>query len=235
MRRFDDIEEAMRHFSDDPLLFEPGRYWSYSSHAFNLLQGVIEKASGMRFEDYMRKNVWEPAGMLQSSFDVPERIVHKRGQGYVRNSNGVLVHPRYADVSYKYAGGGMLSTVVDLVRFGNALNDHTLLTPETAEKMYTIAVDPVVRFQPDGKHQKGTFKQALGWRIYTDAQGRPYINHTGTVRGTRSFMLNYPDEGLVLALQANVLPFDSRKYGAAIAQMFLSPSSSHPHSPKPAR
>jgi CubicO group peptidase (beta-lactamase class C family) len=137
LRRFDDIEEAMKHFSDDPLLFESGEYWFYSSHAFNLLQGVIEKASGLKFEDYMMKNLWEPAGMLQSSFDVPERIVHKRGHGYVRNERGVLVHPRHIDVSYKYAGGGMLSTVEDLVRFGTALNDGTLLEPETVETMYT--------------------------------------------------------------------------------------------------
>ena len=140
MRRFTDIEEAMQHFSEDPLLFEPGSYWMYSSHAFNLLQGVIEKASGLGFEEYMKRNVWEPAGMLASSFDVPERIVHKRGQGYVRNDEGILEHPRYADVSYKYAGGGMLTTVDDLVRLGIALNNGTLLEPETVKAMYTVQV-----------------------------------------------------------------------------------------------
>jgi len=223
MRRFDDIEEAMKHFSDDPLIFEPGRYWFYSSHAFNLLQGVIEKSSGMKFEQYMRTYVWEPAGMLRSSFDVPERVVHKRGHGYVRNDDGVLMHPRSEDVSYKYAGGGMLSTVEDLVRFGMALNDGTLLEPKTVEMMYTVQVDPVVRFRRDEEPEEQPFKQALGWRIDIDAQGRRYINKTGTVKGIRSFILNYPELGLVLALQANVLPFDSRKHGAAIAQMFLPP------------
>lgn len=223
LRRFDDIEEAMKHFCDDPLLFEPGEFWSYSSHAFNLLQGVIEKASGLKFEDYMVRNIWEPAGMLQSSFDVPERIVHKRGHGYVRDERGVLVHPRHIDVSYKYAGGGMLSTVEDLVRFGTALNDGTLLEPETVTTMYTVVVDPVVQFRADEEPVEASFKQALGWRIDTDVQGRAYINHTGTVRGTRSFIMNYPEYGLVLALQANGVPFDSRKHGAAIAQMFLPP------------
>jgi serine beta-lactamase-like protein LACTB len=223
MRRFEDIEEAMKHFSDDPLLFDPGQYWSYSSHAFNLLQGVIEKSSGMKFEAYMRKYVFEPAGMLSSSFDVPERVVHKRGQGYVRNDDGVWTHPRYVDPSYKYAGGGMLSTVEDLVRFCIAINDGTLLEPKTVEMMHRVQVDPVVQFRAEGEPEKQAFKQALGWRIDEDVEGRPYINHTGTVKGTRSFVLNYPDIGLVLALQANGLPFDSREHGAAIAQMFLPP------------
>ncbi len=223
MRRFDNMEEAIKHFSEDPLLFEPGRYWSYSSHAFNLLQGVIEKASGLSFEEYMRLNVWEPAGMLQSSFDVPERIVHKRGRGYVRNRDGVLVNTRYVDVSYKYAGGGMLTTVEDLVRFGTALNDGTLLDSETVATMYTVAGDPVMRFRADRDPIEESYKQALGWRIDQDAQGRSYINHTGTVKGTRTFILNYPEEDLVLAVQANVVPFDSRKHGVAMAQMFLPP------------
>lgn len=224
MRRFTEIEEAIQHFSDDPLVFDPGDYWMYSSHAFNLLQGVIEEASGMGFEEYMKRHVWEPAGMLASSFDVPERVVHKRGQGYVRNEEGILEHPRYADVSYKYAGGGMLTTVDDLVRLGIALNNGTLLDPETVKTMYTVQVDDdVLQFHADEEPEKRSFQQALGWRIDKDAQGRSYINHTGTVKGTRSFLMNYPELGLVLALQANVLPFDSRRHGSAIAQMFLPP------------
>jgi CubicO group peptidase (beta-lactamase class C family) len=224
MRRFAEIEEAIKHFSDDPLLYEPGKYWLYSSHAFNLLHGVVETASGIGFEEYMKRYVWEPAGMLASSFDVPERIVHKRGQGYVRNKRGVLVHPRYADVSYKYAGGGMLSTVEDLVRLGIALNNGTLLKPETVTTMYTVQIDDdVLEFNANGDPEKRPFSQALGWRIDKDAQSRPYINHTGTVKGTRSFLMNYPELDLVLALQANVLPFDSRRHGSAIAQMFLPP------------
>jgi hypothetical protein len=162
--------------------------------------------------------------MLRSSFDVPERVVHKRGHGYVRNDDGVLIHPRPEDVSYKYAGGGMLSAVEDLVRFGMALNDGTLLESKTVEMMYTVQVDPVVRFRRDEEPEEQPFKQALGWQIDMDAQGRRYINKTGTVKGIRSFILNYPELGLVLALQANVLPFDSRKHGAAIAQMFLPPT-----------
>ena len=110
-RHFDDINEAIEHFRDDPLLFEPGTLYWYSSHAFNLLQGVVETASGLTFEEYMRRYVWEPAGMSSSSFDVPSRIVQKRGRGYVRNERGILVNPPYVDPSYKYAGGGMLSTV----------------------------------------------------------------------------------------------------------------------------
>lgn len=222
-RHFDDIEEAIEHFRDDPLLFEPGTLYRYSSHAFNLLQGVVERASGLGFEEYMRRFVWEPAGMLSSSFDVPSRIVHQRGRGYVRDEHGVLVNTRYVDPSYKYAGGGMLSTVEDLVRFGHALNDGALLQPESVATMFAVHVDPVLEFNPDGEPVKQDFKMALAFQLDEDAQGRWYINKTGTVKGTRSVVIDYPEYDLVVAVQANVLPFDSRKHAQAIAQMFLPP------------
>lgn len=225
MRHFDSIEEAIGIFKDDPLLFPPGTLWSYSSHAFNLLQGVVEKASGLGFEDYLRRNVWEPAGMLGTQFDVPRRIVHRRGRGYERDDSGQIVNSQYVDVSYKYASGGMLSTVSDLVRFAMALNDGTLLGPEALGRMYTVEVDPVLIYSAEGEPQPGDYRQAIGWRLDRDVQGRTYINHTGTVRGTRSVLINYPDHGLVVALQANSLPFDSRAHGQALAQMFLPPVS----------
>ena len=220
-RHFEDINEAIGHFRDDPLLFEPGTLYFYSSHAFNLLQGVVEKASGLGFEEYMRRFVWEPAGMLSSSFDVPSRIVNKRGRGYVRDARGLLSNPPYADPSYKYAGGGMLSTVEDLVRFGQAINDGTLLKPETVATMYAVHVDPVMQYRASGEPVKQEFKMALGFQLDQDAAGRWYIDKTGTVSGTRSVVVTYPEYDLVVAVQANGLPFDSRKYGEAIAQLYL--------------
>ena len=223
MRHFDDFEEAIQHFTEDPLVFAPGEYWLYSSHAFNLLQGVVEKVSGVRFENYMRTYVWEPAGMLRSSFDVPSRVVRQRGRGYVRANDGTIVNSRYEDVSYKYAGGGMLSTVEDLVRMGNASNNGTLLGPDAVTEMHTSRVDPVLQFQANGQPRELSFKQARGWDLSTEGPGRTYISKTGTVRGTRSVVINYPDDGLVVALQANIAPFPIQRHGEAIAQIYLPP------------
>ncbi len=58
----------------------------------------------------------------------------------------------------------------------------------------------------------------------TDVLGRSYISKTGTVRGTRSVVINYPDHGLVVALQGNIAPFPVLQTGQAIAQMFLPPA-----------
>ena len=77
------------------------------------------------------------------------------------------------------------------------------------------------RFTRNGEPHPLSHQQALAWWIRTDPAGREFPSHTGTVKGTRSFLGNYVEEGLVVALQANALPMDSARYGMAIAQMFL--------------
>lgn len=227
MIHFESFEESTRRWRDDPLVFEPGAHWMYSSYAFNLLDGVVESVSGMGFEQYLRRLVWEPAGMLSTQFDVPSRIVHNRGKGYERSGRGLLVNTGYADVSYKYAGGGILSTVEDLVRLAIALNDGTLLEPATIAEMYRVQLGPEVRaFNATGEPRPLGFGQALAWRVQTDPQGRRFVSHTGTVKGARTFLGNHPDLNIAVAIQANALPFDSEKYGRALLQMVLPPA--HP-------
>lgn len=234
MRHYETFEEATRLWRDDPLLFQPGTMWFYSSHAMNLQHGIIEAASGMSFEDYMRRYVFEPAGMLASQFDVPSRVVINRGRGYVRGEDGRFRNSRYADVSYKYAGGGMLTTAEDLVRLGQAVNAGRLLQPETIHEMYSPQIaETVPQFVRNGQPRPLRHRQALAWWIRTDPLGREYISHTGTVSGTRSFIMNYPEVDVVVALQANSLPFDPVPVGEAIAQLFLPAPREAPRSPVP--
>ena len=226
LRHYDDFEEATKLWRDDPLVFEPGSAWMYSSHAHNLQHGIVEAASGMDYEEYLKRYVYEPAGMGATQFDVPRRVVHNRGHGYVRDADGRFIHPPPEDPSYKYAGGGIISSVEDMVRLGLALNEGRILRPETIEEMYRNQLDPsVIQFvgEPIGH------EQALAWFIRTDQAGRKYPSHTGTVKGTRSFLANFHQYGVVVALQVNALPFNSARYGEAIAQMFLPPAATGNH------
>jgi len=215
-------EAGLAIFKDDALLFRPGQYYSYSSYAVNLLQGVVEKASGHPFEDYMIQKVWGPAGMLGTSFDRPARIVPHRAQSY-RMVDGRMANYFYNDLSYKFASGGMLSTAEDLCRFGAALNRGGLLKSETVALMYGPALDPVMRFEARQAPQKMDFAQGLLWRVFKDAAGRTFVNHCGTVKGFNACLVNYPAEDLVVALLGNAEALSpGRNEAVAVAQFFLS-------------
>lgn len=220
------LEEGIKLFKDDPLLFRPGEYYLYSSYAVNLLQGVVEKASGTAFEEYMRRCVWVPAGMLDTSFDIPARIVPHRARGYQIDKGKTLNWP-YGDLTYKFASGGMLSTAEDLVRFGSALNHGSLLKAETMALMYK-PVEPVLQYQEKGppKQAAAAWRQALMWRILRDGAGRTLPYHCGTVRGAGACLVNYPDQDLVVAVMFNAYDrhpgYDDAQ---SIAEFFLASTS----------
>ena len=223
MRHYDDFEEATRIFRDDSLLFSPGIYFSYSSYASNLMHGIVEKVTGLGFEEYMKRNIWQRAGMLTTWFDVPSRVIPNRGKGYVRDKNGVIVNPDYEDTSYKYAGGGIIASAEDMVKLALALNDGLLLKPETIAKMYTPYFEKNEKSVRSEKSPSIVPQwQGLIWFVGKDGAGRNWYGHSGTVKGTRCFIMNYPKENLVLAIQANIGSIKIDEYAQLLAQMYLS-------------
>ena len=107
------------------------------------------------------------------------------------------------NVTYKFAGGGMLSTPEDLVRFGAALTGGRLLTPETVNLTFTPQLDDVHQFEGDDPPTALRWKQALMWRIRDDEQGRPYVNHCGTIKGFNACLILYVDEDLIVSVVEN--------------------------------
>lgn len=213
------LAEAITIFADDPLLFEPGTFYRYTSYGTNLLQGVVETASGSGFEEYLRHHVWRPAGMLRTALDVAERIVPNRARGYLVERSDIRHHP-WEDVSYKWASGGMISTAEDLARLGAALLDGRLLAPETVELMLTPQLgDDILYFRGDDPAEPLRWQQAVIWRIRQDEAGRDYVHHCGSVKGFNACLILYVDEGLVAATADNADSLGLRP-ARALADLF---------------
>lgn len=233
-RHYDNFEESTRFWRDDPLLFAPGSHWLYSSYATSLMQAVVEAASAESFESYLTKHVWRPAGMADTRLDVPARIVPRRGQGYVRGEKGVLENAPAEDVSYKYAGGGMISTDEDLCRFGMALNSGRLLKPDTLAQVYRLQLSPTIPYtqaeldgyaaaNPGKTPRARGLRQGLIFMLDQDAQGQHYSGHSGTVKGTSSRFTNYSQQRVVVALHFNIadVSVDLPKAAEALAAIYL--------------
>lgn len=236
-RNYETFEESTEYWRDLPLLFEPGTHWSYSSYALNLVQGIVEELTKKSFEGYLRHNVFEPAGMLATQFDVPSRIIPNRGRGYAKNDKtGQLENDPGENVSYKYAGGGMLSSDEDLVRFGHALNAGILLEAASLKELYRLQLKPGVGHtdayieavranNPDAHISSPSDWQGLVWRLGSDAYGRKFAHHSGRVKGTASHLRNYYEEDVVVAVHFNFNEGgkDVDDATEALAQLYLSP------------
>ncbi|XP_059191416.1 serine beta-lactamase-like protein LACTB, mitochondrial [Centropristis striata] len=204
---FENVTRALDLFKDDPLIFKPGTTFLYSTHAFTLLSAAVERAAGQRFLDVMTQ-MFRELGMLNTVPDENDPIIYHRSRYYHLNKRGRVVNCPYVDNSYKWAGGGFLSTVGDLLLFGNALlysfqvahlKDTKgllpgFLQPKTAIDLWAPADRTEASWDKDGLY-------AQGWLVVEKLQKygqcrkrRHYVSHTGGAVGASSVLLVLPSE-----------------------------------------
>jgi serine beta-lactamase-like protein LACTB, mitochondrial len=185
--------EALAMFKDDPLLHEPGAKYTYTTFGYTLLGCVLEGVSGMKYGDYVRENIFKPAGMDRMRVDSISDIIPNRAQGYRKTESGTLINSPLADNSYKIPGGGLISTVEDLARFAIAVQSNTLLKKETTEQMFTR------QKTNDGKETA----YGLGWSVGTE-NGVRFVGHSGAQQRVATFLHILPDKGVAVAIMVNL-------------------------------
>lgn len=196
-------EQGLKRFSADPLLFEPGRKFLYSTHAFTLVGRLIERIDGRNLVAYMREEVFPAAGG-DLDFEVAREPKPARSALYLKTANETKLSPRREDLSWKYGGGGMESTAIGVARFADAIRHGELLGPETHKRMWTATT------LNDGKPNV----YGLGWRVA--ANGRVY--HGGSQQGAATYLVVDPKAEIVVAVLANTEKANVTK----LAQVLLS-------------
>jgi len=193
-RHFDTVLEGLAIFQGDSLLFPPGTKFSYSSYGWNLISAVVEGAAGQDFLTYMSRNVLRPLGLTHTAPDRVDSLIPNRTRFYERGADSGFVPAPPVDNSYKWAGGGFLSTAEDLVRFGSALLEPGFLKAATLELLFTS--------------QKTNAGEAtgygVGWFVATDGRGHRRVWHGGSsVGGTTAFGVDR-DSRVVVAITSNL-------------------------------
>ena len=210
-RRYATVDEGLEIFKDDPLLHEPGAKYVYSSYGWNLVSAVVEGASEEDFLPYVKRRVFDRLGMRHTTADHSDSLISARPRYYEKNADGLLLNAPYVDNSYKWAGGGFLSTAEDIVRFGSGLLEGKLLEPETLEQLFTS------QRTSDG-NETG---YGIGFSTGVDEEGRRWVGHGGgSVGGTTQFLM-YPEEGLVLTIISNLSNAQFDNVHRRVAELFL--------------
>lgn len=188
------VTDGLSIFRNDPLDFEPGTKFGYSSFGYALLSAMLENAADKDFLTLMNEEVFVPLKMPDSAADDNRKIIPGRSRFYSLDENNAVINAPYIDRSYSWAGGGFISTAEDLVRFGSAFYEPGYLTAETLTVMFTS------QKTADGK-ETGT---GWGWRIGKDQSSRVYYYHPGENVGGRSYLVVYPKEKVVIAMVHNL-------------------------------
>jgi serine beta-lactamase-like protein LACTB len=192
-RPFANAHAALAIFENDPLEAPPGTKFIYSTYGWTLISAVMESAAHEEFLRYMDKNVIQPLGLTHTHADRKDMADPECTQFYESNAQGKFVVAPPVDNSYKWAGGGYLSTPEDLVHFGSALLKPGFLKERSLALLFTP------QETSDGKPTG----YGIGWFIRKDAQGHRIIIHTGGSIGGTSFLLLQPETKTVVALACN--------------------------------
>ena len=184
--------EAIAIFQDSDLIAEPGTRYNYSTYGYNLLGAAIEGASGRPFGEVIQARLLDPLEMSDTRLDNPLQIIPNRVKGY-QLINGDLKNSEYVDISSRFAGGGLRSTVFDLLKFARAVIDRNLLQDETWERMSRSMV-----------LRNGLMTgYGMGWRV-EPWNGHFTLHHTGSQPETQTHFLIFPEENFALAIACNL-------------------------------
>lgn len=188
------LVDALDAFKDKELDFEPGTQYRYTSYGYTVLGAIIEEVTQMSYGDYMKKNIWDKAGMSNTSLEEAGQEYDNKSKQYLKIKTTYIKSPK-TDLSIIYPAGGIQSTIGDLLKFGEAVLNNKLIKSSTLELMIN-AKDELAPAAGDDPY-------GFGWGVYDDPTYGRIIQHGGTQPGTSSFFSIYMDHKIVSAVMSN--------------------------------
>jgi CubicO group peptidase (beta-lactamase class C family) len=177
---------------DKPLLYPHGTKLTYNNTGYILLGMVIEKLSGMKYENFVEQRIFDRVGMHDSGFDDVAKIVPLRARGYTLAGtelrNAGLIDPRSA-----WSAGGFYSTLHDLTLWSEALAQGTLLNADSSKRMFDVYPETAAY----GMH--------YGYGVViAERFGHKLQYHGGGIKGFNSVLQSYPEAGMIIVVLSNL-------------------------------
>ena len=191
--------------------FSPGEKYEYSNTGYNLLAETVEKVSGVPFEEFLKKKLFEPAGMQDTI------VCHIRRDGipsdaFVRNlvrEDGKWILPDVSKEYYDIAAVDGLNgddyvytNVFDMLIWDKALREEKILTCEEQQMMYT----------PGRLNNGEASDYGFGWKINTDPKLGLVVAHSGGMPGLNTWFERFVDADRVLVIFCCREPLDAEGY-----------------------
>jgi CubicO group peptidase (beta-lactamase class C family) len=175
-----------------PPEFEPGTKWDYSNYGMVVAGAIVERVSGMSYYDYIRKNIYQPAGMIGSDSYWKNKPTPNLAKGYASEDGPLHENLAWLPMRGSPAGGGY-STCEDLLRFATALTGHKLLDADHTNLVTT------------GKPGTPDERYGYGFGISNEGGVRSF-GHGGGAPGINSDLKIFPASGYVVVVMGNYDP-----------------------------
>jgi CubicO group peptidase (beta-lactamase class C family) len=188
------------------LNYPVGDYYSYTNSGFALLPSIVERVSGMPFARFSLERVFKPAGMTDTRWrDDFTTIVPRRGQAYVRHSDGWHVEMPFENV---HGPGGLLTTVNDWLKWNDALDKRVF--GAVSDSLLSQATLTSGRKIPYAMGLiNGTYRGTTEWA------------HSGSTAGYSTYLARYPRAGVSIAVMCNSAGAPATSYVRQLADALI--------------
>ena len=203
--------ESLALVTGMPLEFAPGSRWKYSNSGYLLLALIAETVGEQPFEELLDELILQPLELSHTGSEVHTGPVSGLARPYGRQAGGEPQPGPPIDMNFPTGGGGVHSTVDDMLRWARAIEGRELLSQASWEAMLTPA------------------QENYGFGIViSPVAGQPCIHHGGSINGFESWLGLFPEQGLVVVVLANVSTEGERDLnpqvlGSTLAEQVLAP------------
>jgi len=210
------LERYVRSLKRIKLLWEPGRKFSYSNIAYDILGHMIARISGKSFEDYIEENIFQPLGMINSSFLTCKRDMTKIAAPHIKDSDKhVIVSPVFPYNRIHSPSSTLTTDVEDIHKWAAAslnkgmFKESRILNQDAYQQMWR-PVMPINEREEIG----------LSWfiRVY---KAKRLIGHEGSDTGFRSSFAIIPDKKAAVSVYANLQSAPTRRIQQGIMDIIF--------------
>lgn len=199
--------------------FAPGESWSYSNAGFALAAMIVEKASGLKWEEFVRQRIFKPLDMSAGEMIAPAKLMPGRANGYAwagsAHRNSEVMRPMSA-----FGCGDIVLNVKDFANWAIAMDSGALLKPESYIELWKS-----VALNTGRKHP-----YSLGW-FHARVNGSPNIQHGGNTYGFSAMISRFPGQKLSVVVLSNLAGQSFEGFARRIAAVYAPELAYQP--PKP--
>ncbi len=192
------------------LSFTPGTEYEYINPTFQLLYIMIQELSGKPFEQYMREEIFTPAGMEQTLYFEKDRVIPNMSHGYMptdeeaTEANKVFKEFDYGEETFfaTKADGGLYTSINEFVKWEKALAENKIISQELKELAYSEITKVSGSTYCDYQNRPYT-SYGCGWFMESKPNMPKKVYHTGDNGGFQIYAAKFPHNGLTITVFEN--------------------------------
>lgn len=199
--------------------FKPGERWFYLNEGYVALGKIIEKVSGTKYEEYVKKNILEKLSMAKSYFTREEYLAdNDKAAPYLQTAEGKLV--RVEPLFGISADGGLFSNVLDLLKFAEAMVNRGYYrgVQVLGREFVELMEKPHVKLPYESPTSK---YYGYGLIVHDDFHGRKLVGHSGSVLVYTAYLGYIPSDRVAVAVLSNASGYPLSLIGAYALTLLL--------------